>query len=135
MSQSLQQINFDPIKTGLNHDDELKYLPLGDGKWRMNCRNGVANTNVGVIENTKGNNKINFNLPSGTNTVIGTTINADSKSIIYFVHNSDNNHCIINFDSISLNITHLQFSNSELNFSLDRRINHAGVIDNLLFSL
>lgn len=133
MSQSLQSINFDPIKTGLNHDDELKYLPLGDGLWRFNCRYGIANDNVGVIENTKGNEKIDVVLPSGTNKTIGSTTNPNTKSIIYFIYNSNSNHCILNFNTETNVITFLQQNNSALNFSTDRLINHAGVVGELLF--
>jgi hypothetical protein len=76
--------------------------------------------NAGVIKNALGNVLVNFasgdNLPSGTNTVIGTTACKQTGEIFYFVHNSSNNHSIYQYTS-RRNTVRLVYRDSVLGFT------------------
>lgn len=77
--------------------------------------------NAGVIKNALGNVEVSANtsgdaLPSGTNTVIGTTACKQTGEIFYFVHNSSNNHSIYQYTS-RRNTVRLVYSDSVLGFT------------------
>ena len=77
--------------------------------------------NAGVLKNALGNVLVATGtsgdiLPSGTNTVIGSTSCKQTGEIFYFVHNSDNNHSIYQYTSIR-NTVKLVYRDSALGFT------------------
>lgn len=77
--------------------------------------------NAGVIKNALGNTLVSFNasgdvLPTGTNTVIGTTSCKQTGEIFYFVHNSGGNHSIYQYTS-RRNTVNLVYRDSVLGFT------------------
>lgn len=78
--------------------------------------------NAGVIKNALGNVLVSSNtsgdaLPTGTNTVIGTTACKQTGEIFYFVHNSSNNHSIYQYTS-KRNTVRLVYSDPVLGFTV-----------------
>jgi hypothetical protein len=119
---------------GLNFDDEPRNIPNGDYRYAMCCRNyDGLNANAGAITNVLGNTLIEFELPSGVNTVIGSVPNVEVKGIIYFVYNSLRKHSILQYLVESRSIEKILYDEPILGFSLDHRIYHANVLDNKLF--
>lgn len=73
--------------------------------------------NAGVIKNALGNVLVSGDaLPTGTNTVIGTTACKQTGEIFYFVHNSSNNHSIYQYTS-RRNTVRLVYRDSVLGFT------------------
>jgi len=77
--------------------------------------------NAGVIKNALGNVLVSSAasgdvLPTGTNTVIGTTACKQTGEIFYFVHNSSNNHSIYQYTS-RRNTVRLVYRDSVLGFT------------------
>ena len=77
--------------------------------------------NAGVIKNALGNVLVSSDaggdaLPTGTNTVIGTTACKQTGEIFYFVHNSSNNHSIYQYTS-KRNTVRLVYRDSVLGFT------------------
>lgn len=80
----------------------------------------------------EGNRLIPFpDLPSGLNTEIGSVENRVRNSIIYFVHNSLDEHTILEFESLTETIYELA-RGEHLNFDLNNRIHSAKVVDGKL---
>ena len=119
---------------GMNGDMEDRLILPGEYRYGLNIRAGVSdNDNMGVIENTKGNEEILFDLPSGLNTCIGTIEDKLYKVVYYFLHNSTENHSILEYKYDTGNIREVLVA-SALNFSLDHLITGVNLIDgNLLY--
>lgn len=83
----------------------------------------------GNFRRLEGNTVVNNTLPAGTNTVIGTANDHSRGAIIYFVKNSNGNHCIFRY--INGVIQQVLFMQPVLNFT--KRINHINVIGDLLY--
>lgn len=83
----------------------------------------------GNFRRLEGNTVVTNTLPAGTNTVIGTANDHSRGSIIYFVKNSNGNHCIFRY--INGVIQQVLFMQPVLNFT--KRINHINIIGDLLY--
>ena len=83
----------------------------------------------GNFRRIEGNTVVNNTLPSGVNTVVGTANDHSRGSIIYFVKNSNGNHCIFRY--IHGTIQRVLFTQPILNFT--KRINHINIIGDLLY--
>jgi hypothetical protein len=80
----------------------------------------------------KGNTIVsNPNLPIGTNTVIGTYRDRVNNSVIYFVHNSGNNHSIFRYFYETGNIL-LVLQGAFLKFNTNFRITGIALFDKIL---
>ncbi len=127
MAQDLDEKR--PPFGGLNSDDEDRVLELGDYRLALNIRNGSSdNDNMGAVENVRGNELVPFTLEAGTNTCIGTTLDKVGQTVIYFIHNSNNNHSVLRFFPDTNTIEQV-LQETALNFDLDHLITHANVID------
>jgi hypothetical protein len=119
---------------GLNYDDEPRNIPNGDYLYAMACRNyNGLEQSKGAIQNVKGNTLIEFQLPSGDNTVIGSCTNVEDKAIIYFVYNSLKKHSILQYRTETRTIEKILWEEPILGFNPSHRIYHANVLDNKLF--
>jgi len=83
--------------SGLNSDDDLRYVREGDGiDGRLNITTS-QDGNQGLVKTINGNELIFKALPYGTNNCIGTIENTENKSIIYFVYNSGGSHRVFEY--------------------------------------
>jgi hypothetical protein len=113
---------------GLDTDSDGRFIQPNDYRSLVNGRSNIT----GVIENIPSTEKIDFTLPSGTNKVIGSFSDVLNDVIIYFVWNSNTNHSILEYDSRLEAVTEIMQSPT-LNFQIDKLINQANRVDNLLF--
>lgn len=121
------------LNGGLNFDDEARVIPNGDYRYAMCCRNyDKIRGNLGAIVNVSGNTLIEFQLPFGNNTVIGSCPYVEEKSIVYFVYNDRRNHCILQYRTVENTIQPILFEEPLLGFNLTHRIYHANIVENLL---
>jgi hypothetical protein len=117
----------------LNTDDEERFLQSGDMTGGLNLDDGNILTGTGqILTNMKGNTIVsNPNLPIGTNTVIGTYRDRVNNSVIYFVHNSGNNHSIFRYFYETGNIL-LVLQGAFLKFNTNFRITGIALFDKIL---
>ena len=114
---------------GMNGGSEERFLGEGEYRYALNVRSGSSdNDNIGAIENTKGNTKVELSLPPGTNTCIGALEDKNQRKVYYFVYNSSSNHSIAEYNA-KTNQAELLFTSSELNFDLDYLITGANIVD------
>ncbi len=83
----------------------------------------------GNFRRFEGNTLVTNVLPAGTNTVIGTANDHSRGAIIFFVMNSNGNHCIFRF--IRGVIQKILYMEPILGFT--KNINHINVIGDLLY--
>ena len=98
----------------------------------LNCYVEEAG-NYGVLTNMKGNRRIPITLPEGVNEFIKTTIDTDSRSLILFLYNSNNNHCIFRVNADNYKVERVIWSNPILNFSLDYPVVKADCVGDYVF--
>jgi hypothetical protein len=122
---------------GLDLDSDLRDVAPQDYVDARNIRNGYGST-IGAATIAKGNELVSATMPSGYSHTIGTVEDKDTKSIIYFVRNTQDNHMIWRYwpDDVSpLNpngrIEKL-IESSELNFGANWLIHSAKIIDGKL---
>ena len=73
---------------GMNGGSEERFLVEGEYRYALNVRSGSSdNDNIGAIENTKGNTKVELSLPPGINTCIGALEDKNQRKVYYFVYN------------------------------------------------
>jgi hypothetical protein len=117
---------------GMNGDVEDRLLQPGEYKYALNIRGGVSdNDNKGTIENTKGNEIVEFPIASGDNTCIGAVEDKLYRVVYYFLHNTTGKHAILEF-KYDTNTIRTVLENSALNFSLDHLITGVNLIDGKL---
>jgi hypothetical protein len=85
-----------------------------------------------VLENVPSTTlRDNGSLPVGTNTCIGAFEDRTNNKIIYFIHNSNNNHGIWEFDPDDN--THSLILQYDFGFTTNNRIHSAGVIRSIIY--
>ena len=128
--------NSEILFTGrINSDDEERFIPNGEVRNRKYLRIGTAESqNAGTNESYLGNELKAFPgglLPVGTNTCIGSCKDPKRNGLIWFYHNSGNNHFILHYDTIA-ETYQIILNGLALGFDLDYPIHDARVIDDLL---
>lgn len=132
---------------GINTDDDVRFVGSGDYRSSAYMRSGSSESqNAGTAESMPGNLLIeNANLPAGQNTVVGSAKWVENESIVYFVHNSNGDHTLWAYNTISGVITIVlgnldnagfgipNVAGSTLNLSRDFLVYHANVVDNILY--
>ena len=85
---------------GLDRDTDERLIQPDSYRYALNIRNiSSESSDVGAIENLKGNVQVSFTLPSGDNKTIGTVEDPVDSSLFYFVWNSEGNHSILEYNS------------------------------------
>lgn len=127
-------ITFPP--TGkMNSDVDIKSIPKGDIIDAFNCRWGLKNDGtIGAVESVKGNELLSINLPIGINVIIGGCTYYEDNSVLVFLYNSENKHCILRVDMLIKTVTPILWQVPALEFS-DLFIENARVIDGILYWL
>ena len=123
---------------GMNQDLDSRVLK--GYRHALNSRAGTSETHhLKSLENVLGTILIPYTLPSGNNRCIGSCEDIANDAIIYFVYNDSFQHSILRFNKATNSITRIlqQGLNAlwtiDLKFSTDHLINHANVIENLLY--
>jgi hypothetical protein len=122
---------------GLDYDSDYRLVGPTDYVDAINVTTGTSAK--GSLKNMFGNVEINFTLPDGDNTCIGSLRNIKANSIIYFVFNSLNNHSILEYkcdtkviEPILIPVASIPFTTEFLGFTKDNKIHSANVIDDIL---
>jgi len=122
---------------GLDYDSDYRLVGPTDYVDAVNVTTGTSAK--GSLKNMFGNVEINFTLPDGDNTCIGSLRNIKANSIIYFVFNSLKNHSILEYkcdtkviEPILIPVASIPFTTEFLGFTKDNKIHSANVIDDIL---
>lgn len=74
---------------GMDNDTADRFLPAGRYRFALNIHIGSSeDNNVFSVENVRGNSVVNYSLPSGNNSVIGSYEDIVNKCVYYFLCNS-----------------------------------------------
>lgn len=98
-------------------DSDLRDIAPNDYPYSFNHSSTPDNYNSLVGKNRKGTIALRKDLPSGTNKCVCSVYWIEKKANIYFVKNSNNNHCIRVLYS-NYTIEDILFSEPKLNFSV-----------------
>lgn len=99
---------------GLNLDDDPYRLPAGDYSDSLNIVTDAQGTGQdGVISNLNGNQKVVYTLPAGSNKCIGGYPDKVRSRYYYFIYNTNGNHSILYFSSLTTTITKLLESKTD----------------------
>ena len=81
---------------GLSTDRDGAYLQPNQYLNALNIRvSSNEEGSEGALSNIKGNSKVTFTMPSGTNTCIGSYEDSEHSRVFYFIHNSSDDHMIL----------------------------------------
>lgn len=114
-----------------NQGNRVLVNPITDA---LNCRYLVSDEKGLEVRSVLGNKLIsNGSLPAGTNKCIGSHEDRQNNRLIFFIYNSNNNHCIFAFDGTS--ISSIATNLSILGFQDDPKylITGVGIHNNLLY--
>lgn len=122
---------------GMNTDDEDRLITNGDYRSANFSRNyGVNSPMEGAIQSMTGNLlQQNPSLPAGTNIIIGSCEDVETKSLILFVWNQNDEHSIWRYyvEVGGSSAYELILQHPILNFKKSNQIYHAAVVNNLLY--
>jgi hypothetical protein len=106
------------INSSMNFDNTGKYIRTEQGQVaeRINLRINSKDGQMYYNEKIKGNLLVNTALPSGTNKTIGWCADYKNNAIMYFIHNSNERHCIMRYWINTKTIEKIWYSESELGF-------------------
>jgi len=116
----------------LNKDDEERLLPKGDYTDALNIRRRISSGNVPFpVKNVLGDSKVTNTLfPSGDNFCIGGVDHAETNNYFFFLWNSNDNHGIFQYNTITNSITRI-YIDSVLNFQKGSYITDAVALSGL----
>ena len=128
------------VRGRMNKSLDERLIPDGEYIDAMNVRVGSTElTDVGALENTKGNVKISNILYNGspiasTAVCIGALEDGVNDTIYWFIHSEDDGVDMIVSMNVETGLTiYHVISTSVLNFSRDHLINGADLVEDLLF--
>lgn len=138
MSQIKDEIIF--AGSGLNTDDDKRFLPKGDSDYRLNVvptDNGATYT----VTNIKGTKKYshtfshNVTYSGSTYTVIGDCYDVSRNAVYYFIHSDGGNDCILRFNYDDQSFDKIVWDSLYLGFDLDYPLVDIFMIgDNLFYN-
>lgn len=108
-----------PANGSMNHDFHPKFVRTDDGQVysRTNLRTSSTSGSMYINKKIKGNVLIENQLPSlGINKTIGWCKDVQRNSIIYFVYNSLENHCVFSCNTETLEVSKLWYEEPDLGF-------------------
>lgn len=120
---------------GANSDDDVRVIGQGDFRAASHLRSGTVESRGQYARESYLGNVVltNNGLPAGTNTIIGIARwDVERAAIIYFVHNSNNDHTIWSVDTATGTPTKVVQS-SALEFRATDWIHHAFVVNGVLY--
>jgi TusA-related sulfurtransferase len=119
---------------GIDTDSTERAIAQGDYRTALYARSGNASEGEdGALVSMTGNLLYeNVDLPAGTNTVIGSCNWVEANSIIFFVHNSNDDHSIFQYDTTDNSFT-LVLTDALLNLQIANKIVGARVVNGILY--
>lgn len=108
----------------LNKDDNSLSLAPTESTFSLNIDSeGVKGGETGVVKHIKGNTPAQFSdeimeMPYGSNKIIGSVKDEQLNVVYFFVHNSNNQHCVVAFNS-KTKTYRVVFRSSALEFESD----------------
>lgn len=132
---------------GINQDDDTRFTQDGAYRFAQNVRTAsTSNGKRSAIQQIKGtDNVLNYKVwntnteeyangtqPSGDNLCIGVCESREIDSIFYFIHNSNNDHTIVQY-KINEEETIELLRSSTLNFDKDYLITGSAYNDDILY--
>lgn len=119
---------------GIDTDSTERAIAQGDYRTALYARSGNASEGEdGALVSMTGNLLYeNVDLPAGTNTVIGSCPWVEANSIIFFVHNSNDDHSIFQYDTTDGSFT-LVLTDALLNLQIANKIVGARVVNGILY--
>ena len=119
---------------GIDTDSTERAIAQGDYRTALYARSGNASEGEdGALVSMTGNLLYeNVDLPAGTNTVIGSCPWVEANSIIFFVHNSNDDHSIFQYDTTDNSFT-LVLTDALLNLQIANKIVGARVVNGILY--
>jgi len=136
MPSKLKQVATHTFTDGITTSLAREVIPNTFAEYILNCNvlsQGAGN--VGIITNVKGNTLIDFDLPDGQNTVIGTAKDEENNNFYYFLYNSNGFHGIYKFNGLTKSISRILQNLTDtgnidiMNLNPDYLILHSDVID------
>lgn len=122
---------------GLDFDSDPRNVANTDYIDGLCLASGVSEK--GAVTNMLGSVKLDYTLPDGNNTCIGTLRNIKENSIIYFIFNDLGNHSILEYyclDKIVEPILEprasIGFTTEFLGFTIENKIHSCSILDNIL---
>lgn len=85
--------------------DDSRFI-VGKGEY-VNAMDISISDTLGVARTMKGNRKVPYTLPAGICTVVGAKEDLTRNRVIYFVKNSNNKHCVFEYNNTTRVITKL----------------------------
>ncbi len=118
---------------GIDTDSDDRLIKDGDYRTAVNARGPEATSaSGGAIESMTGHLYVENNSLGEDDYVIGGCAYTERKSIVYFVFNEAGDHSIWYYNTQDQTHT-LIIQDPILNFQIDRKINNAAVINNILY--
>ncbi len=118
---------------GIDTDSDDRLIKDGDYRTAVNARGPEATSSSGgAIENMTGHLYVENNALGDDDYVMGGCAYTERKSIVYFVFNAAGDHSIWYYNTQDQTHT-LIIQDPILNFQLERKINNASVINNILY--
>lgn len=126
---------------GINTSTANELTPPTTAKYILNCNIlSQGEGSVGIITNLKGNLSISTPLPTGENKCIGTASDEEVNKFYFFVWNSNDLHCILQFDALTRSVVKVLENLTDtgnldiMRLDKDYLILHADVVrNNLLY--
>lgn len=122
---------------GLDFDSDPRNVTNTDYIDGLCLASGVSEK--GAVTNMLGSVKLDYTLPEGNNTCIGTLRNIKENTIIYFIFNDIGNHSILEYyclDKIVEPILEprasIGFTTEFLGFTIENKIHSCSILDNIL---
>lgn len=113
----------------MDQDSDPRFVQNPNYRYALNIINGKnEDDTLGVVRNIKGNTLVSTTLPTGTNIVIGAFEDKEKLKMYYFLHNSNNDHTIFEYDIDTGTIQEV-VQDSILNFSTDNPIMMVDIIE------
>lgn len=123
--------NIKNIPRRVNIDDDIRLLEKYDLRGADNIRvMSSSSSDSGVVENIKSTAQISISgAPAGTNRCIGTVAHPEKNDLYVFFHNSNNDHFIARYNSIT-ETARIVLKNTLLGFSRTAFVNGFAVTGN-----
>lgn len=108
----------------LNKDDNKLSLGPDESTFSLNIDSeGLASDEAGIVKQARGNAPASFSdssmaMPPGTNTIVGSVHDEQLNVVYFFVHNQNNNHSIVAFNS-KTKTYRVVYQSSALDFHAD----------------
>ena len=128
-----EQSQIAPISGSMNRDVHPKRVRTDDGMVykRTNLRTSSTDGNAYINKKLKGTLHVPAVFPAGTNKVIGWCNDTKNNGIVYFVHNSNNNHCVMRYLTKTKALQRIWYSQPDLGLIDD--VLRAQVVENKVY--